>query len=132
MEQNWITSDDVLGKDVIDIDGTVIGVVDKLFIDAVTLETEAISIDKGFLEKGLVLGKDYIERVSKFAVFLNIAPAILFVKKTVYDASGKRIGVVKRVDVDANTGQIKDIILDSGPIDPQRIAQVGKNITLKE
>ena len=73
MEQNWITSDDILGKDVIDTDGNFLGVVDKLFLNEKPLGVAAISVDKGFLDKGLVLSAEYIERVSKYAVFLKIS-----------------------------------------------------------
>ena len=55
-----VTSDDILGKDVIDADGKFIGVTEKVFIHPNNLDFIGIEVDKGFLRKGLSIGKDYI------------------------------------------------------------------------
>jgi sporulation protein YlmC with PRC-barrel domain len=132
MEQNWITSDDVLGKDVIDAQGELLGVVDKLFLNQDTLEIEAISVDKGFLEKGLVIGRDYLERVSKYAVFLNTTPVIMLEKKVVFGGDGKRIGTITKVTVDPKTGKLESFHIGSEVFHAERIHQIGANVVLKE
>jgi len=135
MEQNWITSDDILGKDVIDIDGNFLGVVDKLFLTADTITVQAISIDKGFLAKGLVVSKKYIERVSKYAVFLNIKPLFLLLQKKVYTATGHFVGTVVDVTQDTSKSNALECLIVSTKsgkkeISSKDIDQIGKNIVL--
>ena len=55
-----VTSDDILGKDIIDVDGKLIGVTEKVFIHPNSLDFIGIEVDKGFLRKGFSIGKDYI------------------------------------------------------------------------
>lgn len=136
MEQNWITSDDILGKDVIDTNGTFLGVVDKLFLTPDTVSVQGISIDKGFLEKGLVVSRKYIERVSKYAVFLNITPLFLLLQKKVYTGTGHYIGIV--VDVTQDEGKsnaLESLVVKTKTskreIHSSEIEQVGKSIVLK-
>jgi len=136
MEQNWITSDDILGKDVIDSTGTFLGVVDKLFIANNPLEIAAISIDKGLLEKGLVVSKTYIERVSKYAVFLSITPLFLLQNKRVYTATGHYVGQVSGITQNESKKNAFDSIIvkrKSGKKEyaVDEIAQIAKSIVLK-
>ena len=135
MEQNWITSDDILGKDVIDTNGNFLGVVDKLFLSPELIEVAALSIDKGFLAKGLVVSKKYIERVSKYAVFLNITPLFLLMQKKVYTSTGHYVGIVSAVKQnEGKTNQLDCLIVtyksNRKEISADKIAQVGKNIVL--
>jgi sporulation protein YlmC with PRC-barrel domain len=132
MERNWITSDDILGKDVLDAQGELLGVIDKLFLNQDTLDVEAISIDKGFLEKGLVIGRDYIERVEKYAVFLNTTPVIMLEKKVVFSADGKRIGSITKVEFEPKTGKLVCFYIGSTQYSAEKIHQIGVNVVLKE
>ena len=52
-----ITSDDILGRDVIDIDGRIIGVADRLLFNPRSLTFVGISIDRGIMKKSLIIGK---------------------------------------------------------------------------
>ena len=50
-----ITSDDILGKEVIDAEGGFVGVVENVIIDPENVEIIGISIDNGLLKKGLLV-----------------------------------------------------------------------------
>lgn len=129
-----VTSDDLLGKDVIDADGRFIGIVEKVFIHPEKLDFVGISIDKGFLKKGFSIGKDLIERVATHALFLNISVAYEIRGMKVFDKDGKEIGKVAGIaligsgnDIDAIdvVGQGKKMRIHSRYID-----RVGYNVLL--
>ena len=111
---NIITSDDILGKDVIDRGGVFVGVVEKVFIDPKTLDFVGVSLDKGFLKKGLVLGKDYIDRIAEHAVFLNTGIAYELRGKEVFDIDGVKIGKVVEIILQGNKNILQAIIVKSG------------------
>ena len=115
-----ITSDDVLGKDVIDADGKFIGVAEKVFIHPTGLEFMGIEVDKGFLKKGLSIGKDYIERIAKHAVFLNIRVAFEMRGMSVFSRMGENIGKVTDVELIGYKNEIKAI----------HVKQEGKDILI--
>lgn len=106
---NSISSEDILGKDVIDIDGNYIGVVEKVSVDPKLFTFSSISIDKGFFKKGLTLGSNYIDRVEEHAVFLKIRVAYEIKGKIVFDVDGIRVGVVSGIDLQGNKNKIKSI-----------------------
>ena len=135
-----ITSEDILGKEVIDLDGEVIGVVEKVLINPKNFELVGISIDKGFLRKGLSIGKNYIDRLTDYAVFLKIRVSYELKGKTVFDKDGKKIGKVVSIEIHGNKNRLKsvrvkstilnflsnrDLIVQSDQID-----NVGENIIL--
>lgn len=133
---NAITSDDVVGKDVIDADGEFIGVVEMLHIDPLAVEVVGITIDKGFLRKGLVIGKDYIERVASHAVFLNIKPAYKLKGMMVFDSEGENLGIVTKVNLIDKKNIMKSIVVKSGVlkkeivIPSEFIKNIGYNVLL--
>lgn len=92
-----ITSEDILGKDVIDPDGTFIGVTDKLLIDSKTLAVMGVSVDKGFLRKGLIIGASFIRTVTDHAVLLNTRPAYQIKGMNVFCADGSKVGSVEDI-----------------------------------
>ena len=92
-----ITSDEILGKDVIDSDGRFIGIAEKVFIHPDNLDFVGISVDKGFLKKGFSIGRDFIERVAAHAIFLNISVAYELKGMRVFDIDGKLVGRIKTV-----------------------------------
>lgn len=134
---NFITSDDILGKNVIDPDGNFVGVADKLLIDSVAIEVLGISVDKGFLSNGVVIGKDYIERVTNHAIFLKEVPVINVVGKLVFDANGKTIGTITKVTMKDNKNIIDTITVKTSTfgktedISGSKIHLIGKNVILK-
>ena len=128
-----LTSDDLLGKEVIDESGLSIGVSEKVFIDQ-NLNFIGISVDKGLLKRGLTIGKDYIERVAPYAIFLKIRVAYEMKGMDVFDSPGKKVGKVKEVELIGNKNAIKSLIVSSGfkslNILPEFIDRIGYNVLL--
>ncbi len=104
-----VTSDDILGKDIIDVDGKLIGVTEKVFIHPNSLDFIGIEVDKGFLRKGFSIGKDYIERIAKNAVFLNVKVAFEMRGMDVFSSLGEKVGKVSDVELVGNKNEIKSI-----------------------
>mgnify|MGYP001571535972 CR=1 FL=1 len=131
-----ITSDDILGKQVIDAEGEFIGVVDIVHIHPTDLDFVGISIDKGFFQKGLIIGKNYIERITKHALFLKIRPIFDIKKMSVFDKEGVKIGSVAEVILVGNRNALKELVVSTGllksvTIPADLIDFVGENVFLK-
>ena len=94
-----ITSDDILGKNVIDIEGKILGVAEKVLIDSKSLDFIGIEVDKGFLKKGITIGKSYIEKITHHAVFLNIKVVYEIKGLKVYDKTGANLGTVSNLEL---------------------------------
>ena len=107
--ENAITSEDLLGKDVLDKDGVLVGVTNKLYVDPESIEVLGISIDKGFLRSGLLIGAEHIEQVTPHAVFLRIRPAFRLKGMHVFDKDGARVGAVTAVSLTDDYSQISSI-----------------------
>ncbi|MBS3090819.1 PRC-barrel domain-containing protein [Candidatus Pacearchaeota archaeon] len=131
-----ITSDDILGKEVIDAEGDFIGIAESVFINPKNLDFVGISIDKGFLKKGLMIGKEYVKNITPYAVFLNVRPAYLLKGMDIFDIEGEKVGSVKELILRDNKNQIKKIITSLGmlkkriEIDAQFIKSIGENVFL--
>ncbi len=129
-----ITSDDVLGKDVIDADGRFIGIVEKVFIHPDKLDFVGISVDKGFLKKGFSIGKDLIARVATHALFLKISVSYEIKGMNVFDKDGKEIGKVTGIALIGSGNEIDaiDVYSDKGKlrVHSKYIDRAGYNIIL--
>lgn len=134
---NAITSEDVLGKKVIDAAGRFIGVSEKVLIDPNDLTLLGISIDKGALYKSVVVGKSYVERVTPDAIFLKIPLAFEIKGMTVFDKEGKNIGVVKEIALYEMRNTIKTLYVKTSlfsdllEIKSEDIDLIGTNVILK-
>jgi len=139
---NAITSEDILGKEVIDKEGESIGVAERVFIDQTSLEFVGISIDKGFIKRGLTIGKSYIKKITKHAIFLKIKVAHQMKGMCVFDSAGEEIGTVSSIDLPNNKNKIKAIHVRINSflrlfgkdlvIPAEEIKTIGDNIMLKE
>jgi len=133
-QTNWITSDDILGKNVIDPDGNFIGVAEKILVDSLTIEIQGIAIDKGFLSRGLVIGKEYIERVTPHAIFLKEVSVVTFRGMQVFDSFGKLVGVVTSVTLIDGKNIIESLSVKTKKttltIPQSQINLIGKNVIL--
>ena len=109
--ENAFTSDELLGKDVIDGKGDFIGVVEKVFIDSKTLDFAGISVDKGFLRRSFVIGSGYIRKITKYAVFLKTSIVFQIRSMSVFDRDGKKIGIVKNVILNGSKNSIREVIV---------------------
>ena len=136
---NSITCDDILGKEVIDKDGGFIGVVEKVLIDPGALEFIGISVDKGFLRRGLSIGKNYIDKVAEHAIFLKIPVAYEIKGKIVFDKDGKEVGIVSGIDLYGEYNRIKNLIVKPYSLFPlvkeieipySYVREVGDNVML--
>lgn len=98
MKHNFVTADDLLGKDVIDKNGALLGTIDQLFFSK-DFSFQGISIDRGFIKDGLFISKTYIERVSSHMVFLNTRPVLELRGVQVFDKHGTYLGKVGKISV---------------------------------
>src|SRR3989338_8769014 len=136
-----ITTEEILGKDVLDIEGNLVGIVDKIFIDPISLDFVGISVDKGFIRRGLTIGKNYISKIAKHAVFLKIRVAYETKGMTVFDRDGKVVGVVTSIDLYGSKNKIKNLHVKTGFINSltnnelvipyTSVKEIGENIILK-
>ncbi len=135
---NAMTSDDILGKHVIDPEGEFIGIVDCIHIDSQSIDIMGLSVDKGFLKKGLVIGRDYIDSITPYAVFLSIVPSHNIKGMTVFDADGHTVGKVTAVHLQSGENAVEELKVSRGirgdevQISPEQIAFIGHNVFLSE
>ncbi len=104
-----ITSEDILGKEVIDAEGGFIGVAEKVLIDPESMDFVGISVDKGLVKSGLTVGRDYIDKITDYAIFLKIRVVYDIKGMLVFDRDGKKVGKVSSVDLCGNQNKIKNI-----------------------
>ena len=104
-----ITSEDILGKEVIDAEGAFIGVAEKVFIDPKYLDFIGIAVDKGLIRSGLTIGKSYIDKIEDHAIFLKIRVVYDIKGKLVFDKDGKKVGTVSSIDLYGSKNKLKNI-----------------------
>ncbi len=131
-----ITTDDILGKEVIDSEGGIVGVVEKVFIDPKNFKILGVDVDKGVLHKGFTIGKGYIKKVTPHAIFLNTSIVYELKGKTVFDRNGAKVGVVKAVHLHGLRNSLKFIEVRKGlgqkfAIPHSLIENIGEGIFLK-
>ena len=135
-----LTSEDLLGKDVIDFNGTFIGVVEKVLIDPNEMDFVGISVDKGFLRKGLTIGRTYIDKIREHALFLKIRVSYEVKGKIVFDKDGVSIGKVSTIELFENKNEIINIIVRPKfsfilgkelKIPSSYLREIGNNVMLK-
>lgn len=134
-QDNFITSDDLLGKEVIDAEGEYLGITEKVLINSDNMDLAGISIDKGFLQKGLSIGKSYISRVTSHAIFLNIVPYKKMKNMRVFDNSGREVGKVTEIHLEGEINNLKGISVKTGIkkkyyVESKNIQKIGENIFL--
>lgn len=131
-----ISAEDVLGKDVIDPRGTFIGVTDKLLLNPKTIEVLGISVDKGFLKKGLIIGVGHIHQVTPHAILLKTTPASQIRGMQVFCSDGSKAGVVEAVVLKENSNSIVHLEVRTGTfghtikIPPTAIEYIESNVML--
>jgi len=102
VKRKVITSDDILGKDAVDPDGQILGVITKLHIDKDSKQLVGITIDQGFMKPNLFFGLKYIKNFGVDTVFLSKIPTEKYIGLDVLDEKGKFIGSVKKVTTKRN------------------------------
>lgn len=129
-----ITSDDILGKDAVDPDGQVLGVVIKMHIDKEFKKITGITIDEGFMKPNLFVGISYIKNFGVDSVFLSKIPTQKYIGLKVIDSKGKEIGKVKKVRAKrykVNAIEVSAGIRKRSLIFSSEIKEIGEKIILK-
>ncbi|MFT4249771.1 MAG: PRC-barrel domain-containing protein [Candidatus Woesearchaeota archaeon] len=111
LPSNAITSEDILGKDVLDADGLHIGVVDKLYIDPASIQVLGFSVDKGFLRDGLMIGTKHVAEITAHAIFLTIRPAFRLRGVPVFGVDGGLVGHVQSVSLHEEDNTINELVV---------------------
>lgn len=106
-----ITSDDILGKEAIDNDGSILGVVTRVHIDNNDKKVIGITIDMGFTKSDLYVGIDNVKNFGKDAILLKTVPASKFKGVNVLTSEGKKIGRV--VDISMKGSKIGEFKVSS-------------------
>jgi len=131
MTKKIITSDDILGKDAVDPDGQILGVITKMHVDKNSKTITGITIDEGFMKPDLFIGINYVKNFGVDAVFLSRIPPDKYVGLTVFDSKGKVVGKVKRVL--SKRQRISAIQIKKGNIiSASDIQEIAENVILKE
>lgn len=104
-----ITSDDILGKEVVDPNGTILGVISKLHISQERKEIIGITIDQGFMRPDLFYGIKHVKFFGVDTVFVDIISVDTYVGMDVFTQEGKKIGKVK--DLVTKHNKIETIIV---------------------
>ena len=136
LRPEFITVDDVLGKTVIDADGDILGVTNQLLISPDSFKLLGISVDKGFLHKGLLIGREHVDKVEKHAIFLNMVPALTIKGFQVFDSVGETVGRVREVRLEPGSNVISELVVDAPTgykvsVPRDAIGEIGKNVLLK-
>lgn len=131
-----ITSDDILGKDVVDIDGEIIGVVQQLQIDKKKQRINGVVVDQGFMKADLYIPLSLVKNFGVDSIFLKESPKTKIKGLDVFDCKGKKIGYVS--EIEEEKGKLKAIIIKrrvvgkTHRIEDKEIKRIGFNIILKE
>jgi sporulation protein YlmC with PRC-barrel domain len=126
-----ITSDDILGKEAVDSEGEILGVVVKLHIDKTSKQLVGLTIDQGFMKPDLYVGINNIKQFGVDAVLLNRAPVDKFLGLHVITSEGYKVGVVKQVIKQGNS--VKVLIIDKDKEIPfSSVKEIGASVVLKE
>lgn len=131
-----ITSDDILGREAVDPEGEILGVVMKLHIEKDMKKIVGLTIDQGFMKPDIFIGINYVKNFGVDAVFLNKVPADKFKGLDVIKSDGKHVGKV--VDIASKRHKVSQIIVRKKnskkrySIPSAGISQIGESVVLKK
>ncbi|MBM9579207.1 PRC-barrel domain-containing protein [Leptospira sp. 201903070] len=137
-ESNIITSDDILGKEALDPEGQILGVVVKLHIDRNEKKITGITIDQGFMKPDLFVGIDFVRTLGVDAILLNTIPFEKYKGLKVLNSDGSEAGIVE--EVISKNGKLEFLLVKTslGPLSKERtkipsskIQEIGDKILLK-
>lgn len=103
MKQSTITTDEILGNEVLDPDGVLIGVALKLHLNPDQNNILGMTVDQGFGKPSLYVGTSHIKQFGKDVILLGTRPVPTLQGKKVYKEDGTYLGKV--VDVHRVKGQ---------------------------
>ncbi len=132
-----ITSDDILGKEAVDSNGSIIGVITKVHLNKETMKITGITIDMGFMKPDLFVGASHIRHFGIDAILLKRVPVDKFKGLKVINFQGELIGKVK--DVVLERTKVKEFEISGTKrfsknflIKYKDIKEIGDKIILKE
>lgn len=138
-----ITSDDILGKEAVDPEGEILGVVMQLHLDPKTNSILGITVDQGMWKADLFIGIDYIEKFGTDAVFLNKIPFSKYKGLKVYTHDGNPLGKV--FDINLNQDKLESLVIQDSDkesrspfkkrnfiVSSKDIAEIGYSVILKK
>lgn len=133
---NELTSDDILGKEAVDPDGTILGTIVKLHISNNDRQITGITIDSGFMKPDLFVGINHVKKFGVDAVLLNTPPIDKVKGLTVLTSDGNEVGVVK--EIEKHGKRLKRIIIqpkgfnrETIKISSNQIKSLGGSVVLK-
>ncbi|MFT4310654.1 MAG: PRC-barrel domain-containing protein [Candidatus Woesearchaeota archaeon] len=134
--EQTIDTHKLIGARVLSGQGNIAGRVKKIQVNPQTLDFEGIVVKRHFWELSYYISKDYIQRISKDAVFLTAEPSILLKFKRVITEYGKIVGWATQVKRNGITNDIEYIIVRSllskpKQIDVKKIKSIGTSIIVK-
>jgi sporulation protein YlmC with PRC-barrel domain len=136
-KKSIITSDEILGKEAIDPQGSRLGVITKVHIDKKNNKVVGITIDMGLMKPDLFIGINYIKQFGIDAVFLKKIPHHKYHGLRVLSEGGELIGKVKNIVADKKNIKEFEIagrrLLDGKfSIKYSDIKEIGDHIILKK
>ena len=137
-QKSIITSDDILGKETVDAEGEILGVVAKLHIDKSTKKMLGITIDQGFMKPDLYIGMHHVKTFGIDAIFISRTPPDKYKGLKVLTNEGKLIGTVK--EVNTKRQKIESMVCRPTGISfnndfiiaPSQIEEMGISIVMKK
>ncbi len=134
-DKNIITSDDILGKDVIDFSGHTIGMITQLHIDKNNKAIVGISIDTGFMKPLVFVGIDLVKNFGVDAIYISKTPSSRYLGLLVFDKNGIQVGKVIKVKLYGSSA-IKSLTISTGLVKKLKIParylnKIAINIFLK-
>lgn len=134
-----ISSDNILGKEAVDPQGQIMGVISELLIDKASKEIIGITVDMGFMKPDLFVGMDYISNFGIDSIFLSKIPPDKYRGLKVYTEKGKKIGIVEGAQI--NKTELKQLVVSSTTfsfnkkkvlIPLSQIKEISSNVIVRE
>ncbi len=127
------TADTFTGKRVVDREGIKYGTVKHIHIHQDTLKVSGVTIHQGF-NRDYFLNDSYIDKFTEETLLLSTSPVRIHVG--VVDIDGHKIGKVKKLHKNPQTGdlesiEVKDGLVHSKIVSKSEIWGVGEKIILK-
>ena len=126
---------ELLGKRVLANNGYVLGRVKEVLLNSKNLSLEGIYIHKG-IGNHLIIGNNYIDKLTDDAVILKIYPSTLLKGKKIVNGEGEFIAKIREVIRKGHSNDILELVVYSFwkgkfNIPASAIKNIGENIILK-
>ncbi len=133
MSPKMAVADTFTGKRVVDREGIRYGRVKHIHINQDTLKVSGVTVHQGF-RKDYFLSDEYIDRFTEETLLLSTSPVRTNVDVT--DIDGHKIGRVKKIHKNPQTGDLESIEVQDGIVHTKVVSKteiwgVGEKIILK-